>query len=66
MPLSHLKHYMNELSPDRPVLIICRSGHRSAIAARILLKAGFQEVYSVRGGMKTWAKAMLPVNRFAD
>lgn len=39
------------LGVDVPILLICRSGHRSTEAARALLKAGFTNVISVRGGM---------------
>lgn len=66
IPLSHLKHQLGDIPRDRPIAIICRSGHRSAVAARMMLKAGFTEVYSVRGGMNAWVKAHLPVREFAN
>lgn len=45
---------------DRPVVAICRSGGRSATAARVLARAG-AEAYSVRGGMDAWRRAGLDV-----
>ncbi|MFI0898090.1 rhodanese-like domain-containing protein [Streptomyces sp. NPDC020983] len=40
----------------RPVVVICRSGHRSQQAARLLADRGVDAV-DVRGGMKAWAAA---------
>lgn len=45
---------------DRPVVAICRSGGRSATAARVLARAG-AEAYSVRGGMDAWRRAGLEI-----
>jgi rhodanese-related sulfurtransferase len=52
---------LSGLSPDQvrahdPVLVICRSGGRSARAAR-LLAAGGLDARDVRGGMLAWARA---------
>ncbi|MCY0949854.1 rhodanese-like domain-containing protein [Streptomyces sp. H27-S2] len=44
----------------RPVVAICRSGHRSQQAAKILTSRGIDAV-DVAGGMNAWAKAGLPV-----
>ncbi|WP_237545451.1 rhodanese-like domain-containing protein [Streptomyces sp. SID1046] len=44
----------------RPLVVICRSGHRSRQAARILSERGAQAV-DVKGGMNTWSAVGLPV-----
>ncbi|NEY33091.1 rhodanese-like domain-containing protein [Streptomyces sp. PRKS01-65] len=44
----------------RPVVAICRSGHRSRQAARLLSGRGVQAM-DVTGGMTAWARAGLPV-----
>lgn len=44
------------LSPERPVLVYCRSGRRSAAAAQSLSKAGF-DVYNLAGGFLAWSEA---------
>lgn len=44
----------------RPVVTICRSGHRSRQAATLLSGRGVQAV-DVTGGMNAWARAGLPV-----
>ncbi len=40
------------LSPDQPVLMLCRSGGRSMAAAHALTDAGFTEVYNISGGFE--------------
>lgn len=44
----------------RPVVVICRSGHRSQQAARLLASRGI-DALDVTGGMRAWASAGLPV-----
>ena len=39
---------------DRPVVTVCRAGGRSAQATVILLKAGFDTVANLGGGMLRW------------
>lgn len=46
----------------RRVLVVCRSGNRSAKAAKTLAAAGV-DVTNVAGGMSSWAEAGLPVVR---
>ncbi len=48
---------------ERPVIVVCRAGARSASAAAILQRAGFPLVYNLRGGMVAWRAAGLPVQR---
>lgn len=44
---------------DKPVLVICRSGNRSALAAEVLAQIGFSDVRSVKLGVKGWNDADL-------
>ncbi|MEF8793392.1 rhodanese-like domain-containing protein [Thiohalorhabdus sp.] len=50
------KHPHPELSRahDRPVLLYCKSGGRSAMATATLAAMGFQEVYNIAGGAAVW------------
>ncbi len=48
---------------DKPVYLICASGHRSRSGGKQLLKLGYTEVYSVSGGIQAWLRAGLPVKR---
>ncbi|OIP85619.1 MAG: sulfurtransferase [Rhodobacterales bacterium CG2_30_65_12] len=46
---------------DKPVVIICRSGNRSALAAEVLAEIGFTDVRSVKLGIKGWNDADLEI-----
>jgi rhodanese-related sulfurtransferase len=46
---------------DLPVVVICRAGQTAQGAAQRLVKAGFQRVYFLGGGMGAWTQAQLPV-----
>ncbi len=48
------------LTKPKAILVICRSGARSAYAANILAKNGFTNVYNVEGGFLEWKRAKLP------
>lgn len=60
IPLGQLAQRAGELPDGRPVITVCRSGHRSARAAAFLARDG-REVFNVAGGMAAWAHAGLPV-----
>lgn len=53
-PLSSLNETELLYSKDEPLYIICRSGNRSAQAAKILQERGYTEIYDVSGGMIAW------------
>jgi rhodanese-related sulfurtransferase len=63
IPLGQLAQRVQELGADKskPVVLICRSGRRSAQAQTILEQAGFSAASNVEGGMIAWQKAGLPV-----
>ncbi|MBI5919574.1 MAG: rhodanese-like domain-containing protein [Nitrosomonadales bacterium] len=48
---------------DLPVVVVCRSGMRSAMACATLKKQGFTQAHSLSGGMIAWMKANLPVEK---
>ena len=60
IPLGQLGARLPELDPSRQCAFLCRSGRRSAIAARMAAKAGL-DAANVRGGLMRWTKAGLPV-----
>lgn len=65
IPLGQLAQRLAELPQDKamPVLLVCRSGSRSAAAVDMLGKAGYTQTLNVTGGMNAWQKAGLPVVR---
>ncbi|MBP6787773.1 MAG: rhodanese-like domain-containing protein [Candidatus Promineofilum sp.] len=60
IPLTEFGRRLDELPRDRPILTICRSGHRSPLAARQLKRAGY-DVTDVAGGTMAWERAGLPI-----
>ncbi len=65
LPLGHLPHRLAEIEhlADSEVLIICKSGGRSARAAEFLIACGFRRVFNIAGGTDEWARSGLPVER---
>jgi glyoxylase-like metal-dependent hydrolase (beta-lactamase superfamily II)/rhodanese-related sulfurtransferase len=63
MPLSSLRDRLHEVPRDRPVVLVCPAGARSAIAASILEQAGVERVASLRGGLIEWGLRGLPLLR---
>lgn len=49
------------LDPSKPVVVYCRSGNRSAKAAKLMREAGFTTVFDVAGGIIDWEKEGKPV-----
>lgn len=65
IPLGKLRERIGELEKyrERPVILVCRSGQRSAAACGLLGKQGFAQVYNLNGGVTAWQKAKLPLER---
>jgi rhodanese-related sulfurtransferase len=55
IPLRELPARLQELDRKQPVAFLCRSGARSASAARLASKAGYDAV-NVRGGVGAWTR----------
>jgi rhodanese-related sulfurtransferase len=60
IPLHTLAARLAELDRRRHYVVVCRSGSRSARAARMLRREGF-EADSLHGGLRAWARAGLPL-----
>jgi phage shock protein E len=60
IPLSDLPLQIGGLDRNRPILVYCRTGYRSAQASAILVKAGFTQVYSMEGGITAWINSGYP------
>ena len=59
--LGEINSRMGELPKDKPLIVVCASGNRSAMAATKLAQSGFDDVYNFSGGMSSWQAAGLPV-----
>jgi rhodanese-related sulfurtransferase len=54
VPLGRLTGAVGGLDPGAETFLICQSGNRSATAARLLARAGFDHAFSVKGGTAAW------------
>lgn len=65
VPLGRLREELPKLEKykARPVIVCCRSGHRSPRAAMVLRRQGFGTVHSLAGGVLAWQKENLPVEK---
>ena len=54
IPLGSLNGRSTELTKEKPIVVVCRSGARSAQATVLLGKAGFDKVANLSGGMLRW------------
>jgi rhodanese-related sulfurtransferase len=62
-PLSEINDWFEELPRDRTVILQCRSGNRSAMAAAALIReAGMKTVVNLTGGIIAWHQAGHPID----
>ncbi len=59
IPLNHLRDRNDEIPKDRPVVVHCAGGYRSAIAVSLLEQSG-HEVMDLVGGFQAWKASSLP------
>ncbi len=61
LPLRLVSRRGQELPKDQKVVLVCRSGRRSRLAAYILQDMGYTQIYNLMGGMLAWDAAGYPV-----
>lgn len=61
IPLGQVGARLDEIPAAGPVLLICRSGHRSGQAQETLRRQGRTNTYNVTGGTAAWQAAGLPL-----
>ncbi|WP_084187780.1 molybdopterin-dependent oxidoreductase [Mycobacterium paraffinicum] len=60
LPVGRVRTREDELPRDRRIVVVCRSGGRSAAVTALLRRSGFDAV-NLAGGMCAWAAAGLPI-----
>ncbi len=60
VPLASLPQRISELPKGKDLVVVCRSGYRSSIAASLIERAGFEHVTDMIGGMDAWSQGTEP------
>lgn len=65
IPLPKLAERLAELAEfkERPIVVVCASGGRSATAQKTLVGNGFGRVKNLAGGVSAWHQANLPLTK---
>jgi len=62
-PLGNVEESLADIAKDREIVLVCRSGRRSGIAAERLAAKGFTRLWNMEGGMIAWEKLGYPVEK---
>ena len=62
-PLGNVEESLKNIAKDREIVLVCRSGRRSGIAAKRLAEQGFTRLWNMEGGMIAWEKLGYPVEK---
>ncbi len=60
IPMREFLDRMDEIDPDEPVVVYCRSGSRSGWAVQRLLEEGYERVWNLKGGILAWREEIDP------
>ena len=52
IPTSQMRDRLSEIPKDKKVILFCNTGFQSYVASRILLQRGYEQVYSLTGGIE--------------
>jgi rhodanese-related sulfurtransferase len=60
IPLGGILIETEKIDREKPVVVMCRSGKRSAVAIMQLEQQGFTNLYNLQGGITAWAQEIDP------
>jgi hydroxyacylglutathione hydrolase len=61
--VGHLMDQLSQIPKEKATVVHCSAGFRSGLAASILLRAGYSDLYNVAGGINAWISSGLPIVR---
>lgn len=60
LPMGQVPGAMDTLDRDRPIVVMCHHGRRSAQVGLLLERSGFREVINLAGGIDAWSEEVDP------
>ncbi|MDF0535980.1 rhodanese-like domain-containing protein [Shewanella yunxiaonensis] len=66
IPMAEIKNKTNtnlEKYKAKPIILVCNAGMTSVQAGELLVKDGFEQVFSLKGGMGEWQSANMPISK---
>lgn len=63
IPMGEVPDHLDELDPDAPMVVYCRSGGRSGRVVQFLQASGFTNVLNLKGGILGWRAEVDPTLR---
>jgi rhodanese-related sulfurtransferase len=58
LPLSRFNEWIDQLTADQEIIVMCHHGIRSANVCQFLVRNGFQQVFNLEGGIDLWSKSV--------
>jgi rhodanese-related sulfurtransferase len=63
IPTGEVPQRLAEIPKDKPVIVTCRSGNRSAQVTKFLQEQGYTNAHNMQGGIVAWQSAGFPVEK---
>lgn len=63
IPTGQVASRLSEIPKDKPVIVTCRTGNRSAAVTELLREQGYTNVHNMEGGIVAWQSAGYPVEK---
>lgn len=60
VPMHEIPHHLDAMPGDRPIVVMCHHGIRSARVVEYLRRAGFANAVNLEGGIDAWARQIDP------
>jgi rhodanese-related sulfurtransferase len=61
IPIDQFAKRLSEVPKNRPILVYCAVGSRSAQVVNYLARKGYPEIYNLSGGIYAWAQKGYPI-----
>jgi rhodanese-related sulfurtransferase len=60
IPMQDLPNQLQQLPRDRPIVVLCHHGVRSALVTQFLRDRGFDKAVTLAGGIDAWSRLIEP------